>query len=113
MDRNRSRLDIRLVSLCLQLFLQLFKGVGSRIYRFVCRIDQLVGLVFPSMAFCWFDRGTSVAVGVEVFVYSFAPLSSPDFVFTKSEEHISSSVGWVIFIDFLNSAIGLRKAETT
>ena len=58
MDRNRSQLGIRLVSLYLQLFVQLFKGLGNRIYRFVCHIDQLVGLIFPSMAYCWFDRGT-------------------------------------------------------
>jgi len=54
-----------------------------------------------------------IAVGVEIFVYSFALLGSPDFVFTKSEERVASSVGWIIFIDFLDSAVGLREAETT
>src|SRR6267142_6407618 len=54
-----------------------------------------------------------IAVGVEMFVYSFALLGSPDFVFTESEECITSSVGWIVFIDFLNSAVGLRKVETS
>src|SRR6266850_7609773 len=54
-----------------------------------------------------------IAIAVEVFVYSFALFSNPKFVLAKSEERIASSVGWVVFIDFLNSAIGLCKAETT
>src|SRR6267142_4837338 len=57
-SQSRSQLGIRFLFLCLQLFVQLYKGVESRIYRFVCRIDQLAGLVFPDMAFHWFDRGT-------------------------------------------------------
>ena len=53
-----------------------------------------------------------IAVGVEVFVYSFALSGNPEFFFTESEERVSSSVSRIVFIDFLNSAVGLRKAET-
>ena len=53
-----------------------------------------------------------VGVGVEVFVYSFALLGRPSFFFAKSEERISSAVGWVVFINFLDSAVSLCKAKT-
>jgi len=56
-NQSHSLLGTRFLFLCLQLFVQLCEGVESRIYRLVYRIDQLVGLVFPGMAFRWFDRG--------------------------------------------------------
>jgi len=54
-----------------------------------------------------------IGVGVKVFIYSFALFGSPDFFFTKPEERISSSIGWVVFIDLLDSAIGFRKTEAS
>jgi len=54
-----------------------------------------------------------VGVGVEMFVYSFALLGSPSLFFTKSKERISSAVGWIVFIDLLDSAVVLCKAKTS
>jgi len=54
-----------------------------------------------------------VAVGVKVFVYCFALSCSPDFVLTESEECVTSSVGWVVLIDFLDFTVRLRKAKAT
>src|SRR6266850_6162636 len=54
-----------------------------------------------------------VAFSVEVFIYCFALPSSPDFVFTESEECITSSVSRVVFIYFLNFAVCLCKAKAT
>src|SRR6267142_1981777 len=60
----------------------------------VVSIDLCVVLInlWDSFSQVWLSVGSIVAqgvpivaVGVEVFVYSFAPLGSPDFVFTKSE----------------------------
>src|SRR6266850_6750087 len=69
--------------------------------------------VWPSVDSIMAQGIPVIAVGVEVFVHSFALLSTPNFVLTVSKERITSSVGWVVFVDLLNSAIGLRKAETT
>jgi len=52
-----------------------------------------------------------IGIGVEVFVYSFALLGSPDFFFAESKECISSLVSWIVFVDFLNSVVGFRKTE--
>jgi len=54
-----------------------------------------------------------VGIGVEMFVYSFALLGSPSFFFAESEERISSAVGWIVFIDFLNSTVVLCKAKAS
>ena len=48
---------------------------------------------------------------VEVFVYSFALSSSPDFVFTESKEGVSSSVRWVTNVNFLDFAVILGETE--
>src|SRR6267142_69093 len=85
-------------------------------------IDLCVVLInlWDSFSQIWLSVGSIVgqgipvvAIGVKVFVYSFALLGSPDFVFTESKECITSSVGRVIFINFLDFAIGLRKAKAT
>jgi len=54
-----------------------------------------------------------IGVGVEVFVYSFALLGRPSFFFAKSKECVSSTISQIVFIDFLNSAVVLRKAEAS
>ena|SRR6266850_3788557 len=69
--------------------------------------------VWPSVRLIVAQGVPVVVVGVKVFVYSFALSGSPDFVFTVSEECISSLIGWIVFVDFLNFAIGFCKAEAT
>src|SRR6266850_2380315 len=64
---------------------------------------DLFSQVWPSVGSVMAQGIPVVAVGVKVFVYSFALLCSPGFVFAESEERVASSVGWVVFIDFLNS----------
>src|SRR6266850_262034 len=69
--------------------------------------------VWPSVGSIVAQGEPVIGVGVEVFVYSFALLGSPGFFFTKSKECVSSSVSWIVFIDFLDSAVVLCKAETS
>jgi len=75
--------------------------------------------LWDSFSQIWFPVGSvvgqgvpDVAFSVEVFIYSFTLFGSPDLVFAESEERISSLVGWVVFINFLDFAISLCKAKT-
>jgi len=85
-------------------------------------IDLCVVLInlWDSFSQVWSSVGPIVAqgvpvvgVGVEIFVYSFALFGRPSFFFAKYEERISSAIHWIVFIDFLDSAVVLCKAKTS
>jgi len=83
-------------------------------------IDLCVVLInlWDSFSQVWSSVGSIVAqgipvvgVGVEVFVYSFALSGRPGFFFAESKERISSAIGQVVFVNFLNSAVVLCETE--
>ena len=76
--------------------------------------------LWDSFSQIWLPVGSIVGQGVpvvaftvKVFVYCFTLSGSPDVVLAESKERISSSVSWVVFVDFLDFAIGLCKAKTS
>jgi len=69
--------------------------------------------VWPSVISIVAQGVPVIGVGVEVFVYPFRFLGRPSFFFAKSEECISSTISWVVLVDFLDSAVVLCKAKAT